>query len=148
MDYKKLSPEYVNQKLVYDENRVWFPNEMTKNGFKIGDKVWHVNKQKQLLSEFEIVVEKRFTEYTLSAPCKLFGRFREYFHPVERVTLKFLNGTKNSGYEYDANWFNAAMEFPFELITPDSKELRSLREITYRCTFKEADKLWAALNVL
>lgn len=145
MDYKKLSPEYINKKLVYDENKVWFPSELIKNGFKIGDIVWHVNKQKQYLTEFKIVIEERYTEYKLTENCPLFGRFREYCTPVERVVLKFLNGTKQSGFEYDANWFNAAMEFPFELITPDSKELRSLREKTYRCTFKEADKLWDAI---
>lgn len=146
IDYKKLCPKYENKKLVYDTDKVWKPEDLNKNGFSIGEVVWHVNKAKQILTEFKIVVEPRFTEYQLSEDCPLFGRFREYFNSVERVTLKPLNGTWTSGDEYAAVWFNSVMEFSFDLITKDSKVIRSLREKIYRCTFKKADALWAQLN--
>ena len=148
MDYKKiLDIDFVNQKLPYNPDLVWKPDYFEMNGFKIGDVVFHVNKEKRILTEMQIVVEKRNTEYTLTEPCPLFGRFREYCTPVERVTLKPLNGTWSSGNEYFAMWFNGIMEFPFNLITKNSTELEKLKKV-WRCKFSEADVLWASLNAL
>lgn len=146
MDYKKLLDiDYVDQKLPYNADLVWKPECPEKNGFKIGDIVFHVNKEKQILTEMQIVVEKRYTEYTLTDTCPLFGRFIEYCTPVERVTLKPLNGTWRSGEEYFAMWFNGIMEFPFDLITKSSAKLEEMKKV-WRCKFSEADILWDSYN--
>ena len=55
MNYKELRPKYKNQKLVYDMNNVWLPSESSKNGFTIGDTVWHVNKESRFLTEFKTI---------------------------------------------------------------------------------------------
>ncbi|MDA3780344.1 MAG: hypothetical protein PF487_09045 [Bacteroidales bacterium] len=137
MDYKKLKYKFKNKKLQFDLNKVWFPRDKTKNGFNIGDIVWHVNKDKQYLTKFKIVVENFYTEYIIK------DGFREYCKTIEVVVLKPIEGTWTSGDEYAAVWFNRAIEFPFNL----SQILQSLSNEVTHCIFKRADDLWSKFNI-
>ena len=141
MDYKKLTPEFVNDKLVYDKSKIWNPSILEMNGFKIGETVYHVNKEKQYLTEFKIVVEQIYTAFNYED-----NGFKQYYNPIERVVLKPTNGTWTSGNDYAAVWFKNAIEFPFEFIVKKSNELEAMRKKVTHCTFVEADKLWAALS--
>lgn len=136
MNYKEIFHNaFVNKKRQYNINKVWTPNILENRGFKIGDIVYHVNKEEKILTEFQIVVEKINTEY------KIVDGFSEYCTPIERVTLKPLNGDWTSD-GYFAMWFNMCIEFPFELITKHSKEIEKLKEV-WTCDFKRSDILWS-----
>jgi len=128
MDYSKLQPKFENQKLVFDNTKVWYPTESTKNGYRIGDTVFHINTKHHFLTEFKIVVNGMFTEYDLSEPCKLFGQFRTYKNWIERVSLKPIEGTWSNGNNYHVTWFNSSIEFPFDFIVPNSDKVQEFRK--------------------
>lgn len=144
----KLFPVWnrSTQKLVFDDSKIWLPEQKTTNGFEIGEIVFYVDIKNKIISEFEIIEDEFNIEYIVKE-CKLFGKYREYIKSKKVISLKMRNGTKTSGLDYDANWFNMSIEFPFDLITKSTKELIKFRKEVPYMKFTDANLRWSSLNI-